>query len=446
MQQRLFSDEGTIHAPAGTEERSEWGTFRDSLRAPVHSWFTYPAGFSYRAVRHSLRALGLSPNDGLIYDPFMGSGTTNLVAKVDGYDSAGVEAHPFVFDITATKMHWDVDESEIHRFLSTQLPGIHAPDAEDALRAANASHFPALIQSCFLPAPLYELRLLRDTISAANGLSMEGRRFLRTALICTLRDVSTAATGWPYIAPKKSRITARSTRPIATYQQRVHRMLADLAQMRGAAAGRESNHRLVLGSGADSGLESCSVSHIFTSPPYLNNFDYADRTRLEMYFMGDAATWGDITRTVRTKLMTSATTQIGRSDPRYELSEDIRACDPAVYEALREARDELAERRLQKGGKKSYDLLVAGYFNDILPILRDNVRVLKKGGGARYILGDSAPYGVHVPTDEFIGRLALGLGCRSYEIEILRSRGGKWAMNPQRHSVALRESIVTVIK
>ncbi len=27
----------------------EWGTFKDSLKAPVHRWFTYPAGFSYKA-------------------------------------------------------------------------------------------------------------------------------------------------------------------------------------------------------------------------------------------------------------------------------------------------------------------------------------------------------------------------------------------------------------
>ncbi len=29
-------------------KREELGTFKDSLRAPIHRWFTYPAGFSYK--------------------------------------------------------------------------------------------------------------------------------------------------------------------------------------------------------------------------------------------------------------------------------------------------------------------------------------------------------------------------------------------------------------
>jgi DNA modification methylase len=86
------------------KEISEWGTFRDSLKVPVHSWFTYPAGFSYKAVEHSINQQNLQQGISKIYDPFMGSGTTNLVAKSLGFNSAGVEAHPFVFDITQTKI------------------------------------------------------------------------------------------------------------------------------------------------------------------------------------------------------------------------------------------------------------------------------------------------------------------------------------------------------
>lgn len=38
-----------------------------------------------------------------------------------------------------------------------------------------------------------------------------------------------------------------------------------------------------------------SIDLLITSPPYLNNYDYADRTRLEMYFFGWAHSWRDIT-------------------------------------------------------------------------------------------------------------------------------------------------------
>ena len=218
-------------------------------------------------------------------------------------------------------------------------------------------------------------------------------------------------------------------------------MLDELILVR-TSYSKSSSHDLRLGDSRSTTFDTASAKFLFTSPPYLNNFDYSDRTRLEMYFMGDALTWGDISEQVRTKLMTSATTQISRDNPRYVLKSEIENTAPKVFDFLSTSIESLGKLRLVKGGKKSYDLMVGGYFNDIFDILRDNRRILKPGGRASYILGDSAPYGVHIPTDELIGKLGLAVGFSEYKIEILRERGGKWAANPQRHSVPLRESIV----
>lgn len=432
--------------PPVSKSTSEWGTFRDSLRAPVHSWFTYPAGFSYKAVEHSFAQQNLVPGASVVYDPFMGSGTTNLVAKKAGLSSIGVEAHPFVFDITQSKMYWELDFDEVSQFKSDIPQIIGTLPSAETMEKSNSELFPELILKCFLPEALYALRLIRDEIKNSAKYSSETKRFLSTALICTLRDVSIAATGWPYIAPNKVKITSMSKNAVETFMKRVSKMENDLGIVRAEANTTQNEHRLILGSSTQTDIPSESVDHIFTSPPYLNNFDYADRTRLEMYFMGEATTWGDISSNIRTKLMTSATTQISRADSKYVLDPDIKAASPEIYEFLQESESSLEKLRHIKGGKKSYDLLVTGYFNDIFKILSDNFRVLKSGSEALYILGDSAPYGVHIPTDELIGRLGVGIGFKDYEIEVLRVRGGKWANNPQRHSVPLRETIVRLRK
>lgn len=57
------------------------------------------------------------------------------------------------------------------------------------------------------------------------------------------------------------------------------------------------------------------------------------------------------------------------------------------------------------------------------------------------VLGDSAPYGVHIPTDKLMGEMGVCIGFSSYQIEVLRKRGDKWKDNPQRHNVSLQESI-----
>lgn len=432
-------------AKTDTANHSEWGTFKDSLKAPIHRWFTYPAGFSYKAVEYSIVAAGLNAGD-TIYDPFMGSGTTNLVAKELGLNSYGVEAHPFVFPITQCKMNWDVDCDEVIKALeemASLIANNHISD--DKVCDLLQTEFPELVVKCFLPQTLYELYLIREYIKKLH-VSDDVKLFLKVGLICTLRKVSIAATGWPYIAPNKIKITSLSKEGFRTYADFLKSMIDDLQSKQ--LLKNDSIHCIFLGDSRDTTgiIPDQSADHIFTSPPYLNNFDYADRTRLEMYFMGDAQSWNDICQVVRTKLMTSATTQINRSDKRYRFTDDFIKDNPSEYAFLLNVTQKLSELRLVKGGKKSYDLLAIGYFNDIYRVLKDNFRILKNNTTARYILGDSAPYGVHIPTDELIGRIGCNVGFSRYTIDVLRTRGDKWKDNPQRHNVKLRETIVTLYK
>ncbi|MGB9590802.1 MAG: hypothetical protein ACPL68_07950 [Candidatus Hydrothermia bacterium] len=225
-------------------------------------------------------------------------------------------------------------------------------------------------------------------------------------------------------------------------------MIADLELVRSNYPEHaRARPRIIQGDARDMvGVESGSVCLAITSPPYLNNYDYADRTRLEMYFMGWARTWGEITDRVRNRLMIAATTQVRRTDfdPEQPLSDEVREASPEICEYLSEAIARLGNLRHQKAGRKSYDLMVAGYFNDMVRVLKEVRRCLMPGRDFVLVVGDSAPYGVHIPTDEIIGKLSVGLGFRDYRIEVLRARGEKWKNNPQRHRVALRESILSL--
>lgn len=428
------------------EDQSNWGTFKDSLRAPIHNWFTYPAGFSYKAVEKSIRDAKLNIGKSTIYDPFMGSGTTNLVAKSLGFDSVGVEAHPFVHRITKSKFEWNIDYVALTKSLNSIEKEVIKARKEKLATDKLEKEFPELILKCFLPETLYDLLIIRNSIREIKSSVIN--EFLRTGLICVLRDVSIAATGWPYIAPKKVKITSMSKMGFETYKKRILKMYSDVEIMKKKSFVGESEHRILLGDSRNTvnDIKDESCNHIFTSPPYLNNFDYADRTRLELYFMGEAKNWSDISGDIRTKLMTSATTQISRLDKKYSFLESFKQECGYEYDFLSSAVEKLSELRLIKGGKKSYDLLVTGYFNDIYQILKDNFRVLKKGSRALYILGDSAPYGVHIPTDSLIGQIGVSIGFKKCDIQVLRERGGKWANNPQRHNVMLRESVVILEK
>ena len=443
----LFADE----TPAVKEDTvKSWGTFKDSLRAPVHRWFTYPAGFSYKAVAHSLERFKIAKGM-VVYDPFMGSGTTNVTAKSMGIDSIGTEAHPFVYEIAKAKMEWEVDDKEIRKFIR-HLNADFESRYSDLTKAANFSlsdYFPELVLKCYKKETLSKLLTLQNIYHDYKSRQKESM-FLFVVLTALLREVSSAATGWPYIAPNKEKTSSEDKDALLEFNALAMSMLDDLTAMKRQADRKylKSKHRLIFGSSTDvsAHLSDESVDHVFTSPPYLNNFDYSDRTRLELYFWGLAKSWKDITDKVRSKLMTSATTQISRSDPKYLLDGEIKTNSPEIAQFIQEAANKLGELRKVKGGKKSYDLMVIGYFNDIYKVIKEVHRVLKPNSSALFVLGDSAPYGVHIPTDRLIGEIGCSIGFKSYSLEVLRKRGDKWKANPQRHGVSLQESIVILEK
>jgi DNA modification methylase len=431
-------------------EIENWGTFKDSLKAPVHRWFTYPAGFSYKAVIHSIQRFGIT-SDMIVYDPFMGSGTTNLTCKNLGISSFGVEAHPFVYKIATAKMNWEINYQETVSFIKN-VENIFIEKLDEIINKKEFSienFFPELVIKCYSKNTLEKLYVLK-IIFETEELSQPVFNFFYVVITALLRDVSSAATGWPYIAPKKLKPTSNDKEVLVEFIKLSYQMLQDIRNIKQSSSENydKSTHNLF---NADSRntemfIEDQSVDYVFTSPPYLNNFDYADRTRLELYFWGDAKNWKDISDNFRTKLITSATTQILRGDSRYILLDEFKQECGKITGFIQNSAYKLAELRKVKGGKKSYDLMVIGYFNDMYKIIKDIYRVLKPNTKALFVLGDSAPYGIHIPTDKLIGEIGVCIGFSNYKMEILRKRGDKWKDNPQRHNIALQESIIILEK
>lgn len=419
------------------------GTFRDNLQVPIHKWFKYPAGFSYRLVEALIKDHSLDTNSWLL-DPFVGCGTTSVAAKQCGVNSIGIEAHSFVHWVARVKCFWEYDMKKLHRDIQklfTSLYHIPTFPGKGAL-----SDFPELVRKCYSDNNLWVLKSIREHLNNYTYGEEENDLF-RLALTNTLRIASKAGTGWPYIAPTK--FHEKNERPaLEVFHGVVKDMYQDLLDVLSNYTGTSVRTRLLLMDAREPyPVEPGTVDLAITSPPYLNNYDYADRTRLEMYFLGWAKSWQEITRKVRDKLITAATTQVVRSQfPSNPLNSDICDLDPGLYKELMSKIRQIEEIRPQKGGKKSYDLMVAGYFNDMLLSIKQVYQVLKPSAHFMLVLGDSAPYGVYIPTDEYLGRLGIAVGFRRYQIRVLRERGKKWRHNPQRHKVMLKEGILTLEK
>lgn len=75
--------------------------FIESMQVPRHRWFPYKEGFSPSFVESFLREF--SPDSGIVFDPFSGSGTTALVAANHGRKSIGFDVSELTTFVARSK-------------------------------------------------------------------------------------------------------------------------------------------------------------------------------------------------------------------------------------------------------------------------------------------------------------------------------------------------------
>lgn len=429
------------------EPRDIRGTFANNMKTPIHRWFRYAAGFSYDLVEESFQKFDVSEKS-LILDPFVGVGTTSVCAKKLGIPSIGIELHPLISWIAKVKTYWDVDFLNLKRNKNKFLAYLRTKLKKEHLN--NIENKPKLLYKCFSQDKLNELFKIKDCILSQSDEPFSNLCML--ALISTLRKVSKAHTGWPYILPKKEKTNTRDV--YDTFFSQLSLMIYDL-ELFTTKENKNVMSKIIKTDTRDLNeyIDDEEIDFAFTSPPYLNNFDYADRTRLELYFLspfntGDEIlkieTWNDISEKIRKKLIVSVSHQAKEIGLKEGLSPNTEIVE-SVKNKLEEISEKLREEKKLHGGHKAYDIMIVAYFNDMLKNLQEIYRVLRPNSYYILILGDSAPYGIHIPTDVFIAKIGRGVGFSDAKIGILRKRGGKWKSAPK-HNVPLRESMVILKK
>lgn len=418
-QRSLFDDEPDI----ALDQRS--GSFVDNLKLPIHRWFRYSAGFSAEWVReliHSEARAGTLR----VFDPFAGSGTVILEAERAGAEGLGTESHPFVARIAQAKLSWHVDITAFRKLGKTILAAARSNEG-------TTKGYPVLIAKCFPPESLAQLDALRQALESQQEAS--GRfELCWLALVSILRPCSPVGTAqWQYILPNKSK--ARARKPFLAFEERLELMAAD---MRMRQSGDRGTPGRVLANDARTcqGIEDQWADLVITSPPYANNYDYADATRLEMTFLGEIKGWSDLQSNIRQYLVRSCTQHVAPIAKRTSAVLQTREVAPIANE-LAPVCAKLSEVKEQHGGKKQYHAMIAHYFHDLAQVWNSLRRIIRPGGRACFVIGDSAPYGIHVPVERWLGELALATGFKTYRFEKLRDRNTKW--KNRKHKIPLHE-------
>lgn len=420
--------------PAAGPLRSTQPTFVNNMALPIHRWFRFSAGYSATWAADTIDKFlsSMYLTTATVLDPFAGSGTTLLAASSTGSHSIGWEAQDLIYRIADAKLQCiHVDTSELRAAARVIVRRASRVDV-----SRQFTDEPGLLTRCYSEQALLSLRTLQTALMNERHIMPTSIwKLLWLALVSILRPTSHAGTAqWQYIQPNKSK--SRILNVIDGFRAKVEQLAYDIdttsRKLKGTMDVVLHDARL------STDIPANSIDLVLTSPPYANNYDYADATRLEMTFLGEVSSWSDLRR-VREPLIHACSQHMAGYNADTAIADPILA---SIAERLFPIYNQLASVRLERGGRKAYHSMVVAYFHDMASVWVNLRDVVRPGGRALFVVGDSAPYGIYTPVDVFHGELALAAGFVSYRFFKIRDRNIKW--KNRKHRVPLKEGLLEV--
>lgn len=415
----------------------EIGSAKDNAKSPVHNWYKFTAGFSHEFVNEIIDLEQNIQDEPLcIFDPFAGCGTTLVSSQKKQIKSIGNEAQEFMFSVIQAKLGWKINELEYNKSLKSIIIGHNRRFKRFNLE--KTAH-PLLI-SLYSITNLKSAYLIKDEIKKIESKSIQ--LFFNLALSQTLHKISIHPISVPYIV--RSKYLKSDFNCLDKFIEIANKMFQDCQPLKHL-------NRTAIIYNHDSRIQNKeilkSTSNLcITSPPYLNNLDYGEVSKVHSHFFDITTNWSDITSNVRKKLVTGSTTHYKEKEfSKQELLQtDFAIRNPKILSEISELTEKINEISKNKAGKKSFDILTYYYFLDMYEVLKEIRRVLKPKCRGYLILGDSAPYGIMIPTTRILGELSLTCGFKQFEITKLRTRGTKWKSLKHRHSLELTENVLII--
>jgi DNA modification methylase len=396
IQQSLFPESEENH---NSVQKSRSGTFTDNMKLPIHRWFRYSAGFSAEWVEQEILAHKNNETPINVLDPFAGSATTLLAAEPIKIKAVGFEPHPFIHRVAKAKLGWNVDTKQLREIYREIIR-----KASEGIKESKRFDIP-LLRKCFTNDSLNRLDSLKDTYLSEFDNGNAENEIIWLGITSIIRACSTAGTAqWQYVLPNKKK--SKVLEPFEAFTLKREQMIEDINYAK-QKNGLSNSEIINTDARAPEYKEIELFDLVITSPPYPNNYDYADATRLEMTFWGEVQGWGDIHSAVRQYLLRSCSQHSAKEKLQLDalLQDDVLL---PIKDEITKSCQELAKIRLAKGGKKTYHTMAAAYFTDLGNVFYALRPLCKIGCRMCFVVGDSAPYGVYLAVDKWLGELALG--------------------------------------
>ena len=392
----------------------------------IHRWAKWIAGFSGEfarsAILRHLPSMESRDTTLTVLDPFAGVGTTLIEASRLGLNTIGFEINPFAAMVCRVKMGAaDIELDELRG-------GVEGYDSFMASIADSVPHSlpPAGFKSR-IPffSPAVERKVL-FTLDYINSLPSKSKEFFNVALASVMVEFS----NYTYEPSLGSRPGAG--KPIVhdadvrrVVLAKLRDMIEDIADFQGKTAFTDRKptwqiHQCSFFEAEELiGAESADL--MVTSPPYMNNYHYVRNSRPQLFWSGLVQSAPELKRL--------------EYDNFGKFWQTVRSSAPiSLTPELPELEKEISEIRLINGHKGVYGgngwaNYIASYMNDLDTFCQKLTVVLKPGGIAVVVVGNSIVQGREIKVEERMREIAELNGLSVLEVAKLRERVGSSIIN-----------------
>lgn len=399
--------------------------YSDDLKKPRQRWFRYKEGFSVDLVTNLINSYNKN-KQGIILDPFLGSGSTIIAANKMGLKGIGFEVNPFSHFLSSCKLkNYDtltIDEFK-SKFKTILRDSFETKEYELPKLSISHKVFDKEVEQYFMNVKLnidnsiYRNNDTKDLLmlgwlssieplsnyrKAGNGLKKRKYVIPRAVSIQDIFDELTSQ--YTYISNDLLNTDRYNAKIINDTCLNISRY-----------------------------IDECSISGIIFSPPYANCFDYTEIYKLELWFGGFVKEYNDL-KTLRKKSL--------HSHLNGELTVNENIITTRTLDTL------LDKVKTKKLWDKKIPQMLALYYNDMFNVINQCYNVLEQDGFCCIVVGNSAYGGVIFPADLLMAEYAESVGFIVDKIEVDRyviTSSQQYEITKDEKQY-LRESVLCLIK
>jgi DNA modification methylase len=356
----------------------------------THGYYTYPAKFIPQLAERLIKEN--SAEGDIVIDPFMGSGTTIVEAIVNSRIGIGTDINE-IANLLAKVKTTPIDNLilaeeyyKLEKDLIKRLNGQFEKSLRDALlKVPNNER----IDYWFLPEQKEKLAIILARILEVETVN------IRDFFLVTFAQILKSSSIWLQKSVKPMRdLNKKIYNPIELFLKQSKKMIKKHYEfdklLNSKVKENIEKYRVVQCSDSRNlHCEDEKATLIVTSPPYVTSYEYADLHQLPSLWFGFMKELSEF----RKKFIGSAYRNRENVDMKSILADEI------VNSFKNKKQNE-----------------VKNYFSDMLETFEETKRVLKSGGRACIVIGNTEFQGVKILNAEVFQQQFENIGFKTYDI------------------------------